>query len=319
MSEVDVFNGDADGLCGITQLRLAQPKQSSVITGVKRDNALLVQASLSGVSQVTVVDISLHTNLYALNKMLASGCKVEWFDHHHPGEIPKHPNLTAHIDTDPNVCSSLIINAHLNGQFQNWAITGAFGDNLDQSARELAASGSLSTTSIAVLRELGNCINYNSYGESIEDLHYHPQELYYLMQQFDEPLNMVAETEVLRVLKSCYEEDLSRARKVLTQIINDDVAIAVLPNEKWGRRINGIYANELANNFPNRAHAILIEKENGYTVSIRAPKSNPTHAQQVALKFETGGGRHAAPGIQHLPNDQLIRLTEALTHQYFSS
>lgn len=319
MTEVDVFNGDADGLCGITQLRLAQPKQSAVVTGVKRDNALLMQASLSGVSQVTVVDISLHTNLDALNKALASGCKVEWFDHHHPGEIPKHTNLTAHIDTDPNVCSSLIINTHLNGQFQNWAIAAAFGDNLDQSAQELAASGTLSRKSIAVLKELGNCINYNSYGESIEDLHYHPEELCYLMRQFDEPLSMVAETEVLQVLKSYYAEDLGRARKILTQIVNDDVAIAVLPNEKWGRRINGIYANELANNFPKRAHALLVEKENGYTVSIRAPKSNPTNAQQVALKFETGGGRHAAAGIQHLPNDQLIRLTEALTRQYFSS
>ena len=319
MTEVDVFNGDADGLCGITQLRLAQPKQSAVVTGVKRDNALLMQASLSGVSQVTVVDISLHTNLDALNKALASGCKVEWFDHHHPGEIPKHTNLTAHIDTDPNVCSSLIINTHLNGQFQNWAIAAAFGDNLDQSAQELAASGTLSRKSIAVLKELGNCINYNSYGESIEDLHYHPEELCYLMRQFDEPLSMVAETEVLQVLKNYYAEDLGRARKILTQIVNDDVAIAVLPNEKWGRRINGIYANELANNFPKRAHALLVEKENGYTVSIRAPKSNPTNAQQVALKFETGGGRHAAAGIQHLPNDQLIRLTEALTRQYFSS
>ena len=208
MTEVDVFNGDADGLCGITQLRLAQPKQSAVVTGVKRDNALLMQASLSGVSQVTVVDISLHTNLDALNKALASGCKVEWFDHHHPGEIPKHTNLTAHIDTDPNVCSSLIINAHLNGQFQNWAIAAAFGDNLDQSAQELAASGTLSRKSIAVLKELGNCINYNSYGESIEDLHYHPEELCYLMRQFDEPLSMVAETEVLQVLKNYYAEDL---------------------------------------------------------------------------------------------------------------
>ena len=319
MTEVDVFNGDADGLCGITQLRLAQPKQSAVVTGVKRDNALLMQASLSGVSQVTVVDISLHTNLDALNKALASGCKVEWFDHHHPGKIPNHTNLTAHIDTDPNVCSSLIINAHLNGQFQNWAIAAAFGDNLDQIARELAASGSHSRKSNAVLKDLGNCINYNSYGESIEDLHYHPEELCYLMRQFDEPLSMVAETEVLQVLKSYYAEDLSHARKVLTQIVNNDVAIAVLPNEKWGRRINGIYANELANNFPKRAHAVLVEKENGYTVSIRAPKSNPTHAQKVALKFDTGGGRHAAAGIQHLPNDQLIRLTEALTRQYFSS
>ena len=41
MKHFDVFNGDADGICALHQLRLAKPLQSLLITGVKRDVALL--------------------------------------------------------------------------------------------------------------------------------------------------------------------------------------------------------------------------------------------------------------------------------------
>lgn len=37
----DLFNGDADGLCALVQLRQAEPKDSTLITGVKRDLALV--------------------------------------------------------------------------------------------------------------------------------------------------------------------------------------------------------------------------------------------------------------------------------------
>ena len=33
---VDVFNGDADGLCALQQLRLADPVDAELITGCKR-------------------------------------------------------------------------------------------------------------------------------------------------------------------------------------------------------------------------------------------------------------------------------------------
>ncbi|MEJ2533090.1 MAG: DHH family phosphoesterase, partial [Halioglobus sp.] len=37
----DVFNGDADGICALLQLRKAQPLESTLVTGVKRDINLL--------------------------------------------------------------------------------------------------------------------------------------------------------------------------------------------------------------------------------------------------------------------------------------
>jgi len=41
MIHFDVFNGDADGICALTQLRNAQPREAELITGVKRDINLL--------------------------------------------------------------------------------------------------------------------------------------------------------------------------------------------------------------------------------------------------------------------------------------
>ena len=316
MNSFDIFNGDADGLCGITQLRLANPKRSTCVTGVKRNNILLNDVRLSANSQLTVVDISLHSNLRGLTQALDQGCSVEWFDHHHPGVIPKHRNLVTHIDTDPHVCSSLIINKLLKNRFAHWAIVAAFGDNLKESAYSLATTFGTPQVKIDVLKDLGVCINYNSYGACIEDLHYHPETLYNIMQEFDEPMNLVAETDILPTLKAHYEADLTSARNIPVKAINDYVAIAILPNTKWARRINGLYANTLSNHFPDRAHAILIEKSDGYTASIRAPQNNPLNAHQVALKFETGGGRHTAAGIQHLPADQISYLEGELTRHY---
>ena len=40
MQIYDVFNGDADGICALIQLRLAEPADTTLITGVKRDTAL---------------------------------------------------------------------------------------------------------------------------------------------------------------------------------------------------------------------------------------------------------------------------------------
>jgi len=40
--DYDVFNGDADGICALIQLRRADPKpDATLITGVKRDIELL--------------------------------------------------------------------------------------------------------------------------------------------------------------------------------------------------------------------------------------------------------------------------------------
>jgi hypothetical protein len=45
---IDVCNGDADGLCAIVQWRLHEPRAATLVTGLKREIALLsgVQAAV---------------------------------------------------------------------------------------------------------------------------------------------------------------------------------------------------------------------------------------------------------------------------------
>ena len=43
MTDYDVFNGDADGICSLVQLRQIEPRDAVLITGIKRDITLLSQ------------------------------------------------------------------------------------------------------------------------------------------------------------------------------------------------------------------------------------------------------------------------------------
>ena len=54
----DVFNGDADGLCALLQLRLATPCESVLVTGVKRDIKLLDKVDVQRNDEIYVFDIS---------------------------------------------------------------------------------------------------------------------------------------------------------------------------------------------------------------------------------------------------------------------
>ncbi len=63
----DVFNGDADGICALHQLRLAEPVNSELITGPKRDISLLKRVQARAGDRITVLDIALSKNRDALD------------------------------------------------------------------------------------------------------------------------------------------------------------------------------------------------------------------------------------------------------------
>ena len=130
MALIDVFNGDADGICAIHQIRLVEPAESTLITGVKRDINLLKDLEVKAGDELTVLDISLDKNRDDLTRILNVGANVRYFDHHYAGDIPQHPALQTYIDTDANICSSLLVNNYLKGCYLPWAVTAAFGDNL---------------------------------------------------------------------------------------------------------------------------------------------------------------------------------------------
>lgn len=314
----DVFNGDADGICALIQLRLARPVESILITGIKRDVTLLAKVSVKPGDEVVVLDISLDKNRTDLTRILNQGAQVFYVDHHMPGDIPNHPALTTLIDTDPDTCTSLLIDQHLQGRYRAWAVTAAFGDNLESKAAQVADTLSLSSTQVDQLKQLGICINYNGYGSSIEDLHFAPDALYREMAPFASPFDFISgNPAVFQKLLNGYVDDLNQAEHITPEYHSDAVAVYILPNQSWARRIIGAWANDLANKEPNRAHAILSpNKTGGYSVSVRAPLSNKTGADELCASFPSGGGRKAAAGINHLPEESLSDFIERFETKY---
>ncbi len=173
----DVFNGDADGICALHQLRLFEPVAGELITGVKRDIGLLQRVSAQAGDRVTVLDIAVGPNADALACLLARGVRVRWFDHHEPGGLPAHALFEAHLDTAADVCTSLLVDRHVGGRYRAWAVVAAFGDAVLGDDGSLDRAKLAAIVCLAGLRELGECLNYNGYGERTEDLHFHPADL----------------------------------------------------------------------------------------------------------------------------------------------
>lgn len=302
----DAFNGDADGICALHQLRLAEPVESRLVTGVKRDIALLKRIAGETGDEVTALDIAVEKNIAPLQSLLAKGVRVRWFDHHNPGELPVHERFEPHIDTAADVCTSLIVDRHLGGRHRAWAVVAAFGDNLHDAARRAAVPLGLSEDRLAVLRQLGECLNYNAYGESVEDLYFPPDELYRRLHGYVDPFAFVAEAPEFVTLRDGYTADMAAASAIAPLEEKPSGAVIVLPDAAWARRVSGVYANELASRHPQRAHALLTRSPQGhYVVSVRAPRDNRTGADELCRRFDTGGGRKAAAGINKLPEDRL--------------
>lgn len=307
MAYIDVFNGDADGICALAQLRNAEPRDSQLVTGVKRDISLLQQVEAGSGDQVTVLDISLDKNRADLQRLLDAGASVFYCDHHFAGDIPDTPRLTTQINTAADVCTSLLINGHLKGRFAGWAAVGAFGDNLRDSAARITRDLGLTSAQCELLENLGIYMNYNGYGASIEDLHFPPVELYKLIVPYVDPLQFIdGSRDQFARLEAGYHQDMAAAAALAPEKADDSAAVLILPNEPWARRVSGVFSNDLANQYPDRAHAVLTLNSNGgYLISVRAPLNRKTGADELCRQFPTGGGRAAAAGINDLPTSQL--------------
>ncbi len=282
-----------------------------LVTGVKRDILLLGRVDAGSGDELTVLDVSLKSNVAELGRLLAAGARCRYFDHHATGEIPQHANLSTFIDTAPDICTSLIVDRYLSGRQRIWAVVAAFGDNLVKSALRTAELLELGPAETERLRELGECLNYNAYGETVDDLHYHPADLFETLSHYRDPRDFIDGEPVFEVLRNAYRDDLDRVDGVRPEYGNDKGAVFILPNAAWSRRVNGIFSNRLAQSHPQRAHAVLVKKEDGYAVSVRAAVARPGGADELCMKFESGGGRKAAAGINLLPAADLQRFIEA--------
>jgi len=303
----DVFNGDADGILALHQLRLHAPKPAAtLVTGVKRDIKLLSNISDTINSSISVFDISLESNRETLQTLLGAHNTISYYDHHFSGDIPDSPHLTTHINPSPTVCTSLIVDELLKGKYRSWAVAGAYGDNLHDSAMKAAKSLALTTKENSQLRELGELLNYNGYGAKISDLHFAPDNLYNALHPFEDPFSFLADSPDLATLRLGFKEDMTLAMEQQEMDPGKKNRVYTFPNAPWARRVSGVFSNLRAREKKDAAHALIVENDdNSLRISVRAPINNRKDADTLCLSFPTGGGRTAAAGINQLPAEML--------------
>ncbi len=307
----DVCNGDADGLCALVQWRLHEPAPSTLVTGLKREIALLDRVDARDGDEVLVLDLSMQRNQAALSRLLERGVRVRYFDHHAVPDIPQHPRLDAHIDLSSGVCTSAIVDRYLGGVFRAWASVGAYGDNLQALGDRLAGEAGVGAADHERLRQLGEAINYNAYGEHESDVRIAPAQLYRRLVRYPDPLRFADAEPIAAELVALRAADLARALDVPAYWSGPAGSVHVLPDASWSRRVIGSAANAWAVAAPTRANAVLRRREDGSLVaSVRAPLDAPSGAGELCARFG-GSGRRAAGGIDRLSVHDLDRFVQA--------
>jgi hypothetical protein len=197
-------------------------------------------------------------------------------------------------------------------------VTAAFGDNLVAVAEQVAKPLGLSASELKQLHDLGVCINYNSYGGSLADLHFEPEALFIELVSYASPFEFMHDNaDSHQQLLTGYADDMAQALQIKPDYQTATIGVYVLPDVAWARRISGVFGNELANQSPHRAHAVLSITEQGdYQISVRSPLTNKTGADELCSMFPTGGGRKSAAGINHLPLDKLPEFIAAFEQRY---
>jgi hypothetical protein len=234
---------------------------------------------------------------------------MRYFDHHAVERIPDHPLLETHIDCASDVCASLLVDRHFSGAFRAWALVGAYGDNLSMVAERLSCGGDFNAGDGALLRRLGEAINYNAYGDEESDVLIAPRRLYDVMARHSDPREMLAHEGIVDQIDAVRREDLRQAFVTPLLCRQSFTSVHLLPDAPWSRRVLGCFANELANAEPERAHAVLKPQGRGYVVSVRAPLASPWGAHELCREFG-GGGRARAAGIDGLAPGDLERFVK---------
>ena len=301
MTNYDVFNGDTDGIFAWHQLRLAHPRDATLVTGVKRDVGLVGRVEAGEGDLVTVLDVSHAKNRKDVQRLLDSGATVEYFDHHDPGELIEHPNITYHINTEPNVSTGLIVNSHVNGMNRLWSVATAFGDNHMDLAMNMAKSENLNEDQIILLKQIGLVVNYNSYGQTVKDLFFSPEEIAKAVKACGSDIfRFTEQSNIFPTLLENFSADMSSAVCQEPYSISDNAVIYTLPNEAWTHRVMGSFSNHLVSTNKDLACAIAVLNSDGtYRISVRSSINNPYGAGNLCKNFG-GGGREKAGGINNL-------------------
>ena len=302
MFTIDVFHGDADGLCAIQQFRLSEPLgDRQVVTGKRSQHALLAGIGAATDCGVVMLDLPLDINHATLQQLLAQGCQVRCFDHHVATKSLEHDNLTLHLDSSAEVCTSILVNRHLGGAYAEWAAVGAFGDNMFSAAQQLLQESELSQHEVEQLVHLAELLNYNAYGDMLNANHVTAAEMHEQMLAHEHPLDFLHDNRHLKRISTAMEEDLERQQTRNPSEKYSDGMVYMLPSREFIRRSYVVWVSRLMRKHPDIAFLIAIENHDGsLDISIRSPLNAAKGAWELAKAFG-GGGREGAAGINGLP------------------
>ncbi len=275
------YNGDADGICSMVQWGLVHGIDGNRITGVKRDIELLGKINPEPGNEIIVMDISLARNHDTARKYAEKGVSIKWFDHHLEGQ--NIPGIESHIDTSSNTCTARIVENYLQKK-SDWAQVALHGDGLSQHSDSQD------------LNELGELLNYNGYGSDLSDLHFHPDDLLLACLRDKTPEEFMKSSEYAK-LKQGFSQDIEKANS-----IKISQGAYILPNEKWARRVVGVFAHRI-NSKGHGPHVIAIDMGDTYQISIRGESGIGELCQMFG-----GGGRATAGGIDALPYNKMTAL-----------
>ncbi len=328
------FNGDADGIISQHLAFLAGITPTQRLTGLKRDLRLLRTVHHPASPDAPdiplalyIFDINLKDNRDDLHRLLQNPTtNVTWYDHHEPGEIPDSSRLRTRITTTRSACTGLLVHADLlaqgRGQDPRWAAIAAFGDNLPEGADSLLKPLHLTAASREALREAGELINYNAYGETPEDVLFQPLHVAERVAEFRDPETFIRDSGLIEPLRRQLAEDEAMMGAVKPGSVSPGAALYTLPGTGWARRLGSTWANRAALQNPGTAFAVLHPQSDGqYQVSIRAPRGRApgelvAPASALAAEYPSGGGRALAAGINRLPADQVDAFTRRFMDIY---
>jgi hypothetical protein len=324
MNYIDIFNGDADGIFSLIQWRKAYPISGNdkqyLVTGVKRDIALVQQVTdtLASAAAITVLDISFDKNVDGVKRVLKACHKLFYCDHHKADKLFEHEKLIANINTEPTVCTGLLLNAYLQDKYPLWAVAAAYGDGLDHIAERHVKRLQLNESQQNQLKQLGVLVNYNGYGSLVEDLHFDPSEMFTSLVNYETPFDIVQDRQSpFLQLEQGYMDDMAKVELSENISSNDNLIALLLEDAAWARRISGTYGNHLAAKSPEKPVIIVSHNNKGsLAISLRAPKNNPYGASTICSQFATGGGREGAAGINELPKAEIGTFIDVVSKYY---
>ena len=175
----------------------------------------------------------------------------------------------------------------------------------------MAKKERLTEEQVLILKQIGFVVNYNSYGQTVEDLFYSPETIAGAARACGPDIfNFVKQGDIFATLLENFNADMSSAVCQEPFAISKNGVIYTLPNEPWTHRIMGSFSNHLVSTNKDLACAIAVLNSDGtYRISVRSSINNPYGAGNLCGKFD-GGGREKAGGINNLPESDIVSFKE---------